>query len=125
MNRVFAVNPAGVDRRHPAILENAGERALRSCRRTDVRSRVENKVRIRRGLVSQIIDNRDARKNRRTERVDAHRLRSKGLGDRAVDFFADEAEYFRDAEVRRQRLSVGNARDLAAGVQMLGESLDR
>ncbi len=26
--RVFAANPDGVDRRHPAVLENAGEGAL-------------------------------------------------------------------------------------------------
>src|SRR6202022_4261735 len=121
---VFSANPTGVDGRHPAVLENPGERALRSCRRPDILPGVENKVRIRRRLVSQIIDNRDARKNRRTECVDAYRLSREGLGNRAEYFLADEAEDFGDAEVRREGLRVGNACDLAAGVQVLVDPFD-
>ena len=87
---VFAVNPTGVNRRHPAILKNAGERALRSGRRTDVRSRVEHKVCVSRRIVPQVIHNCDARKNVRAERVDAHGLRSERLANGAVDLLANE-----------------------------------
>ena len=38
------------------------------------------------------------------------------------DFFADEAKHFGNAEIRRDRLGVGDGCDLAAGIQMLGET---
>ncbi len=51
--------------------------------------------------------------------------RSEGLANRAVDLFADEAEHFGDTEIRRDGLRVGNGGDLAACIQMLGETFNR
>src|SRR5882762_4340337 len=46
-NRVLAMNPDGVGRGHHAVLENPGEGALRSRRRTDVQACVEGAARVR------------------------------------------------------------------------------
>src|SRR5882757_8430025 len=46
-NCMFAVDPDGVGRGHHAVLENPGEGALRSRRRTDVQACVEGAARVR------------------------------------------------------------------------------
>ena len=43
------------------------------------------------------------------------------LSDRAVNFFANEAENFGHVEVGRNDLGVGDGGDLAAGIEMLSE----
>ncbi len=60
-----------------------------------------------------------------TLQVGAELLRREGLVDRAVDLFANEAENFGDAEIRRQRLRIGDRGDLAAGVEVLRETRRR
>src|ERR1700675_133402 len=57
---MLAIDPNGVDGRHPAVLKNSGESTLRSCRRSDTQPGIENEVWIVRGAVSQIIHNRDS-----------------------------------------------------------------
>ncbi len=117
--------PNGIHRGHPAVLKDAGEGALRSRRGANIHAGVENPARIIGRKISQVIDNRNARENAGAERVDVHRLRSEGLADCAVDLFANEAEDFRNTEVGPNGLAVRDGRDLATGVQVLAETLDR
>ena len=49
---VFAEVPNRIGGGHPAILEYAGECALRSCRRADVQATIENEVCIGGGIIS-------------------------------------------------------------------------
>src|SRR6202795_3601347 len=62
-DRMFAMDPNGVDGRHPAVLKHSGESALRSCRRSDTHPGVKNEVWIVRGGVPQIIHNCNSREN--------------------------------------------------------------
>ena len=50
--RVLAQIPNGIGRRHPAVLKNSGEGALRCRRGTDIRASIENEVRVERRLVA-------------------------------------------------------------------------
>src|SRR5258708_23152175 len=54
--------------------------------------------------------------------VGAELLWREGLRNGAIDFFAKEAENFRDAQVWRKRLCIRDRGHLAAGIQMLCES---
>ena len=135
---VLAVGPDGVGGRHEAILENAGEGALRSGAFADVGGGVENIIFVVvSGRIAVVVDDGDPGEVGRTERVDsgvskrsagealnvrAKLLRSERLVDGAIDFFANETEDFDDAEIRFEELRVGDARDLAAGIEMLRES---
>src|SRR5258708_3056010 len=109
-----AAIPDGVDRRHPAILEDAGESALRCRSGADVQTGVEGAARrggrtvtsILRGKIPQVVDNRDARKNVGTEGIDAYGCRSEWLADCAVDFLADETEDLDEAEVWSNGLGI-------------------
>ena len=134
---VLAECPDGVGRGHEAVLEDAGEGALGGGAAADVGGSVKDKVLVVGSKVTVIVDDGDAGKEGRAESVDggvgggcageagnigAKLLRSEGLVDGAVDLFANEAEDFDDAEIRFDDLRVGDARDLASGIEMLRET---
>ena len=134
---VLAEGPDGVGARHEAILEDAGESALRGGATADVGGGVEDEVLVVGSGVAVVVDDGDAGEEGRAEGVNggigggcagetlnvgAELLRGEGLLDGAVDLFTDEAEDFDDAEIGFHDLGVGDGGDLAAGVEILGEA---
>ena len=103
----------------------------------DVGGRVKDKILVVGGRIAIVVDDGDAGKERGAKRVNggighgcpreavdvgAKLLRSEGLVDRAIHFFANETEDFDNTEVRFEDLGIGDGSDLAAGVEMLREA---
>ena len=133
---MFATIPGGVGRRHEPILENTSVRPLSRSALADGHRRFADITRVIRPI-TQHVDDAYAGKEIGAEGIngglrgggpggrldEAGKLRrSEWLTNRAVDLLSNEAKHFRDAEVGRQHLRVGDRGDLATGIETLRKS---
>jgi len=124
-NGVPAVTPNSVGRRHPAVLKDAGEGALRSCGRPDIRPRIETKLVLAGELFPKSSTIVIPGKTEDPNALIPTACGVKSLPYGAIDLLANESEYFGDTEVWSDGLRISNARHLAARIQVLRKTLDR